>query len=268
MLKRVLSASLILGLAFSGLAGPDRVALSLDYDEMKNWTYTMEYSSECRFSEKGSTSAKKTGVSCVLDGALTEKKDAIVFGVEDLKVESELYGDETKKDMVKKLTETKYTLPLENGYPAVEGLGDLSSEGLQEWNLYVQFAKLLPELPEQPAKRGFTWERSGRFEVHTAQGTVPCEVYRQFKVDRFSSDKDTAFISWQFRYSASDAVKDTSALLKYMPIAGKGKGTAAVHLADGYIVSASMDFETPVAKTGKAKVTWKETATIKHKPAK
>jgi hypothetical protein len=264
MVRDVVSVSVVLGLVFTGLAGPEKVALSLDYGTSEEWTYSMEYQSACRFIEKGSTSTKKTTVNCLLDGEVGENKEAIEFEVESLSVSSELYDEATKESMMKKLTEAPYRLPLQDGHPSVAGLGDLSSKGLPEWNLYVQFAKLLPVVPEQPSKKGFTWERSGRFVVHTPRGAVPCEVYRQFKVDRISADKDTAFISWQFKYSALEKTEDTAALLKYVPVAGKGKGTAAIHIDEGYIVSATMNFETPVAKVDKAKVSWEESASIRR----
>ncbi|MBD3315963.1 MAG: hypothetical protein GF344_09265 [Chitinivibrionales bacterium] len=264
MLRNPLFVFVTIGLAFFGTTAPRAAVLNLDYGKNPEWKYTMEYHSECRFTENDTTSTKKTELSCVLDGSLAEKADAVALRVKDLTVNSELYDDNTKAAMAKKLTETNFTLPLEDGAPSIAGLGDLSSDGLPEWNLYVQFAKLLPQLPQQATKKGFSWERSGRLKVRTKQGDVPCEVYRRFKVDRFSADNDTAFISWRFKYSAAKAVRDTSTLLKYVPVAGKGKGAAVIHVGDGYIVSASMEFMTPVAKVGKAKVNWKEIASLKR----
>lgn len=261
MRNSALAALVVLG-AFAGTyAEKAKGSLQLDYTARPNWIYALDYESTCMFEEKGKKTEKSTKVGCTVEGVLSEEKDKVVFSIKDLSVGSQLYDKGVVEKLSSSLTSQPYDLPIEDGQPSVEGIADLSAKGVPEWNFYVQFAELLPEMPGQPARKGLKWERSGELEVTTAGGKTPCEVYREFKIDRMSAEHDTAFISWQFTYSAAAPKKD-STLLTYVPVAGKGSGSAVVNVSEGYILSATMSFETPVAKVDKTKVSWKETASI------
>lgn len=268
MHRSLIAAAAVLVAALNGFAGENKDAVQLDYTVKPQWQYALTYQATCVFDEKDAKKEKTTKVNCTLDGTLAKEKDKVDFTIKDLEVDGDLYEDEVIEKLTTALTSKTHDLPLVDGQPSVAQMADLSSQGVPEWNLYIQFAKLLPEMPKQAPKKGLTWERSGEFEMNTAQGQVPCEVYRQFAIDKLSESHDTAYVSWQFKYAAAKPKDNDSTLLKYVPVAGKGRGSAVVDLAEGYIVKATMDFATPVAKIDKAKVSWKETASISLKSGK
>lgn len=85
---------------------------------------------------------------------------------------------------------------------------------------------------------------------------------------RLSPNNDTAFISWEFKYSAQEEASRDIDITKEVPVAGKGKGTAVLNVKDGYLVRADMNFTAPVATVGAVTVAWEEKATFTLKEAK
>jgi len=239
--------------------------MNLNYASKDNWVYGIDYQSECIFEEGKEKSKKNTNIKCTLDGNVTKDKERLNCSLKDVNIESELYNDDTRKQITDKLSKATYSLALINGYPNIDSEIDLSSDGVPEWDLYIQLVRLLPEMPERPVKKGFTWERNAVLPIKTPHGKVQCEVYRLFKIDKFSPKKDTAYISWQFRYTANEPTMDSSSVLKYVPFTGNGKGTATVDIKKGILVDAGFEFETEVASLENVKVKWKEKASLKHK---
>ena len=238
------------------------VTLNLDYSHKDKWNYSVEYTSECIFTEGKSVLSKKTNISGKIRGLIKEDKSRMDVQIGDLQIQSDLYDSSTTSRMKKQISTTDYSIGLINGYPAIDTEIDLSSGGMPEWNIYMQLARLIPDMPQQSVKKGFSWERNAVLPVQSAQGKVSCEIYRLFKIDKISSKQDTAYISWKFKYSAAQPQLDSSSLLKYVPIAGTGTGKAIIDVINGQVVSASMEFKTPVANVGKVKVNWKEKAVL------
>ena len=150
---------------------------------------------------------------------------------------------------MEKLSSDSYRIGLINGYPTIDTVNDFAQSGLPEWNLYMQLAKLIPEMPQQHVSKGFTWERNAVLPIKTDQGTMDCEIYRYFKIDGLSPKNDSAYISWRFTYGSA-AKPDASKILKYVPIAGSGNGSAVIDIPHGFIVSAEIEFTTPVVAIG------------------
>ncbi|MBD3321934.1 MAG: hypothetical protein GF350_12630 [Chitinivibrionales bacterium] len=236
--------------------------LKLDYSKGKSWTYTISYNSECIFAHKDKTETKNTSLDCTLNGSVSRSKDRLSFSIADVSVESELYDADVQKSIVDNLSEATLDLALVDGAPEIDTVPDFSSEGLPEWNIYIQFSKLLPDMPKQSIKEGFTWERSVTLPVKTAQGTALCEIYRLYKVENIASKEKTAEISWRFRYATTDKKESGESLKKYVPIGGKGTGTAVIDIKNKVIRKASVEFETPVAKVDNSNVNWKEKAEL------
>jgi hypothetical protein len=254
------------GMAVSVTAGSG-VLVRLDYAAHRSWHYTMEYHSECIFEEGGAVTAKATDIDCILDGTLSEGGDRIDIRVRDFTIESALYDDVVRGEIAAKTAETAYGLSLKDGAPSIDSLADFSTSGLPQWNLYLQLAKLLPQLPRTPVKKGSSWERNSMFPIQSVQDYVPCEVFHQYKVERISGEQDSVYISWKFKYAPMKPLADHSAVLKYMPVEGKGSGRAIIDVKNGLIVSVGVDFETPVVSMDNARVNWKETVALEYTQA-
>jgi hypothetical protein len=266
----MLRTSAFLAAAFCMLARTAQAAtnLTLDYSGKKQWVYAIVYSAQCVSEDAKGSSTKKTNIQGTLNADVSENKDKMAVAVKDLMVSSDLYDEAEMKRLSEQISSAKYSLALVDGYPVVDTSVDFAAEGLPEWNLYLHLARLVPEMSEKPVKKGFSWERTVTLPVPTAHGTVDCEVYRVFRVDAISKEKDKAHISWQFRYAATGARKPSVSQLKYAPVAGNGGGKAEIDIANKCIIHAEMQFETPVATVDNVRVSWKEQASIELKPAK
>ncbi|MBD3346393.1 MAG: hypothetical protein GF401_15175 [Chitinivibrionales bacterium] len=262
MRNTIFLSVLILGILLPVYAKKDKFELKLDYSGKENWTYTIFYQSKCIFEKNKEKTPKETEITCDLNGTLSDNKERLSFAVNDVSVKSELYDEEVQNKIKENLSESTMDLALVEGAPEIDTVPDFSSEGIPEWNVYMQFSKLLPEMPKQAVKKGFTWERSVTLPIKTAQGTNICEVYRLYKVEEISPKKDTVLISWQFKYATIEKDEEAKSLTQYIPIGGKGTGTAVIDIANKVIKKASIDFQTPVATVEGSTVTWKENTEI------
>lgn len=269
MSNRYLQAVLILCAASAPLFSRGKaLVLKVDYSGKAKWTYSVNYESRGVFTRKDSTSTLKTNMKCRLSGARAEGADKLIISVKSVDLTSEFLSTEVIGQIKQQLSRFEYPLSLVDGYPALDLSAAIPEEGLPEWNLYQQFAKLLPALPAKAVKPGFTWERTVTLPVNTDYGKVPCEVYRVYSYDSLSTDMKTAFISWEFRYAAEEKGGEGKDAMNKMPVSGKGRGIAVLDLAEKCIRKAQMDFETPVAQIGEVKVNWTEHAVFQYEPGK
>jgi len=268
MVRRSIALLTILG-TMGPLRAKDKMDLYLDYTALKQWRYVLSYHAERGLEgKKEKSTTESTHISCMLLGDLAEDKERLTFTVKRPRVSSGIYDDTTTQRVTQSLRDSEYGLAIINGCPTVDTLGALSSQPLVEWDLYFQFAKLLPDMPQDPVRAGYTWERSALHPIRTPAGVVPCQVYRLYKVDEVSEAKGEVYISWEFTYQAEKTAMNSPEILERVPVTGKGTGTAVVDLIDGFIQEANVKFETPTAKTGSGMVTWKEEMNLKFRFAR
>lgn len=263
MKKKVLSALVIVCLFSmnSCTKKEETLLLKLDYGSKKQWFYIIEYKSQGLFTQGDSTTQLTNGVNCRLSGS-TAESGKLTIKTGNIVVTSDMLNDEETQQLADKLSKAEYELNLVDGQPSIDTSAELPAGGLPEWDIYTQLAKLLPTLPDKPIQPGFTWERTTTLPIKTVQGTVPCEVYRFYTFDTLSAN--VATISWKFQYSAEEEALDTSNIMKQIPIAGKGTGTAKINVKNNLIVQAEMEFKTPVATVGPVTVKWQENAVMKY----
>ena len=267
MYNVIFPAMLIALCGTSVLAKKDAIKLNFNYADKEIWNYSITYQSECAFVTNTESSSKKTDISCDLIGNVLSDKSRLELSIKNLKIQSELYDSSASSQLADNTSANRYSLALIDGYPTIDSESDLLSGNLPEWNLYSQLLKLLPDMPQQAVKKGFVWERSVVLPIQSALGKIECDIYRRFKIENLSPKKDTAYISWQFSYSSNEK-PDSLSVMKYVPVAGSGNGTAVVDMINGILVRASFDFQTPLATLEKVKVNWKEKALMEFKPAK
>jgi hypothetical protein len=256
---------LVVGLAsmtvLAGDAKENTVLLKMDYQGKQACGYSVEYSSQGNFKQKDSTTIRSTSVRCVL--AFANKQKHLAVKIDSINVTSDFLKEEQRKEIVDKLIKPEYSLSLSLGFPSIDSGAILPIEQYLEWDLIRQLAKLLPALPDKPIRAGFTWERTVTLPLQTARGKTPCEIYRAYTLNKIQGD--TALISWKITYTATKKGHDSTDLLRHIPVAGKGKGSAILDVRNRCIIGAEMDFTTPVGTVGNISVTWTEKASLKLK---
>lgn len=262
----LVTVPLVLCIALPASARKRKAHLRLDYARDTEWSYTMDYRARCVIAEQGTSSDINSRITCRLAGAPDADGTRLAFTIDSVTIDSELYEDEQKARIIQKLTGAELGLALIRGCPVVDTLSTFSAGQLSEWDLVIQFAKLLPDVPMRRVRVGYTWERSGVHPLETSLGEIPCEVYRAYRVDSLSVSGDSAFISWRFRYAAANLAVDTSAILKRVPVSGTGRGMAVIDVTDGTLVLAKVSFRTPLASVGDTQVYWIDKTVLSYVP--
>ena len=261
-----MSAVIVCVLASSALARRAKVNLALDYTQRDDWQFVIDYKAERFVEEGGSTSSVKSQIRCDMSAKISEEYEGkrLVFLIDTVKIRSELFDKEQQDKIAKKLTGADFSLGLIAGVPVFDTLRTFEVSEISRWDFVLQFAKLLPDMPKQPVSKGYTWERSGVHPVQTSVGEVPCDIYRLYKIDSLSTGTGRAHVSWEFRYAAAQKAVMESALLKQVPISGKGKGNAVIDAKKKVLLKASMRFETPSGSHKGKKIHWVERTTLEH----
>lgn len=227
--------------------------------------YRIDYTSRGIFKDKGTTSEKTTGVSCIMKTTNSDSTK-LTAKLDSVKIQSTQY-DETKiADIKSKLLKTDFSIRLDKGSPAIDTASKIPASDYIAWDLYRQLVKLLPTMPDKPVKPGYTWENSMVVPLQTAGGNVPCEMYRFYTFKKIKGD--TATIVWNFRFAPANNASDTTNALEEVPVGGNGNGSAAIDVKNKRLISADMSFSTPVATINKISVTWQERAVFTLKQCK
>jgi hypothetical protein len=270
MLKRIGMAVLVVGFTVTAAlckdAKENTVLLKIDYNGKQSCGYAVEYTSKGNFKQKDSTTVKSTSIRGAL--SFTNKQKALAVKIDSISIASDILKEEQRQEIVGKLLKPEYTLSLALGFPSIDSAAILPIEQYLEWDLIRQLAKMLPSLPDKPIHAGFAWERTVTLPLQTVRGKTPCEIYRAYTLNRLQGD--TAMISWKITYTATAGKKgyDSTDLLRHIPVAGKGNGSAVLDVKNRCIVAAEMDFTTPVGTVGNISVTWTEKASLKLKSCK
>ncbi len=241
------------------------VFFKLDYSKENSWLYTIEYRSQGLFTQNDSTSKLGTVITCQLSGNPTKEVDKLAIKVNDVNIVSDMLEDDVKKQITEELSVAEYYLPIDKGHPSIDTDAKLPKGSFSEWDIYRQLAKVLPSLPITPVEPGFSWERTINLPINTIHGMIPCEVYQSYTFDSLAVDKNIAFASWEFRYAANQQFVDSIDVLKQIPIAGNGTGAVKIDFKRKILLSAEMDFKTPVATIGGVTVNWNEKTLLKYK---
>jgi hypothetical protein len=260
----VMLGAILVSLSANAFGGMKKVHIKLDYRQQKQWKYNLDYHSDCVIEDKDSVSRVRTNVACMLSASPGSRGDRLTFVVDSVSVYSEFYNEEKQNSIAQKLNGGQFGVALIDGCPIVDTLTSFSVSEISEWDLVIQFAKLLPDVPDRPVRKGYVWENSGVFPIMSNIGKVDCEVYRVYKIDSLTLKDNYAYISWQFRYAAINTSGSVSRMMEKVPVSGKGSGVAVVDVAGKKLLKAQVKFLTPVATYGSTKVNWEENTTLKY----
>ncbi len=254
---------LLIGLGALSVHAADKpaasgVVLKAEYQVPGRWTYEATYTSQGNFRQKASNTAKSTEIRCIFT-AVKKAGPSLGLSVDSVSVTSDMYTQALQNEIRANMVKEVYSLSLAKGFPTIDTASAMPANGYLEWDLYRQLARLLPALPDKAVKKGFTWERTDMVPMETARGKITCEVYRTYTLTGLTGD--TAAIHWKFRYAGSG--RPDSSVLTDIPVFGSGNGAAVIDVRRGCILSASMNFTSPVATIGDISVVWHERAEIK-----
>jgi len=269
MQKMLLSALLVfcfLSINNCGNKKEKPVLLKTNYSTKEVWTYGIEYQSQGIFTTKGSTTTMSTNIGGTLSANAKVNPGKLTITAGDIRISSDMLKDEEKQQLLQKIEQATYAVNINETYPSFDTAEVLPAVNYPEWDLYRQFAKLLPALPEQAVTRGFTWERALTMPVNTIHGRLPCDIYYNYKLDSLTDA--TASITWEFTYRADEPAPDSASITQLIPIAGMGSGSALLDTKNGMILKAEMKFKTPVATISDISVEWQEHAVLTYTPGK
>jgi hypothetical protein len=265
-MKTHYAAAVLVGVFLAATVfGKPAVALRINYKGKEICSYRIEYTSQGEYKQKGTITKKKTGVDCVSSAVITGE-NRVTIKMDTVKIKSDLYKEEKVNEMRESIMKSTYSLTLTDGYPAIDTSAGLPVSDYLSWDIYRQLIKLLPILPEESIRPGYTWEQTITVPMKTARGTLPCEMYRFYTFKKLKGD--TATISWNFRYAPADNAVDSTNPLDEVPVGGTGSGQALISVRNSCLLSADMGFSTPVAKINDISVTWRERAVFKLKSCK
>ncbi len=263
MMSTFLKGFVIIGVAVwivSGKnGGENAIVVKIDFNGKQSCDYSFEYTSQGSFRQKDSTSLKSSSVRGVLS-LVNKQRKRLAIGVDSLAVTSDLWEGGLRKEISDKILASDVILSLADGFPVIDSM---PAAQYMEWDLYKQLAKLLPNLPVKAIYPGFTWERTVTLPLQTVRGKIPCEIYRFYTFTKLLGD--SALISWKIAYTASKKAANGSDVLRYIPVVGKGAGTAVIDIRNRCLVRAEMNFAAPVAVVGDISVIWTEKAAIRLK---
>jgi hypothetical protein len=264
---RIKHAAAVLAVTFLAAAafGKPAVALRINYEGKQVCSYRIEYTSQGEYKQKGTITKKTTGVNCV-SSAIVSGDNKVTIKMDTVSIKSDLYNEEKINEIHESIMKSTYSLQLTDGYPTIDTSAGLPVSDYLSWDIYRQLIKLLPVLPEESIKPGYTWEQTITVPMKTARGTIPCEMYRFYTFKKLK--RDTATISWNFRYAPAENAVDSSNPMEEVPIGGHGSGLALISVRHKCLLMADMGFSTPVAKINDISVTWRERAVFKLKSCK
>jgi hypothetical protein len=245
--------------------GKPAVSLTINYEGKQICSYRIEYTSQGEYKQKGQITKKKTGVNCV-SSAIVTGENRVKIKMDTVSIESDMYSEEKINEIRESIMKSTYSLYLSEGYPVIDTSAGLPVSDYLSWDIYRQLIKLLPVLPEERVKPGYTWEQTVTIPMKTARGTIPCELYRFYTFKKLK--RDTATISWNFRYAPAENAVDSTNPLEEVPIGGKGSGLALISVKKNCLISVDVGFSTPVAVIKDISVTWRERAVFKLKSCK
>lgn len=243
--------------------------LNLNYTQRRIIGYDIDYKARCVIQDKDSVNHEDMHINCKIGCRASKNGQRLDFILRNVAIETSLYDTQTVAGIKDELLKAQYSFALINGCPVVDTMTGFTKRGLKEWDLLLQFARLLPDIPNQPVKKGYSWERSAVYMVPTAhEKTLPCNVYQLYEVKEFSKTGDSVTIHWDFRYAAEHSAIERGEILKRVPISGRGKGITVIDLKQGVILSTEIHFKTPIAEYMGTTVFWTEDTSMKLRPRK
>lgn len=262
VLSIILCFSLVI---FEACHKDSAVTLAVDFTSRDCWNYEFSFDVGGNFSWNDSVSNLTSTVRCILTGHGSDESDHLDVKVKKVSITSNILDEAEIENITEQIKNAEYTIFLHDGFPTLDDSVIIPAAGFGEWDLYRQLVKVVPSLPEEPVRPGFSWERERQIPLATSHGAVTCNVYLSFTFDSLrtlSENRQEACISWLFRYTIDHKELDTASLIDELPLSGKGRGTAVLDVAAKSLVSAGMVFKTPVCALSDLSVSWEEKASL------
>ncbi len=241
------------------------VTLEYDFSSRDIWKYALSVDIGGTFSWSDSVSNLTSNLNCLLLGENTAESGCLKIMTDTVGLISNILDDIEIQNIKAQIEDVEYKLDLNNSFQKLLDSAIAPVSGFGEWDLYRQLVKVIPSLPENPVRPGFSWERERSIPIATSHGVLNCNIYQSFTFDSLkalSNNRQAAYISWLFRYAVDQKQPDTAGVLHNFPHTGKGKGNAVLDIKEKTLLSASMILTKPVCSLKNLSILWKEKASL------
>lgn len=240
------------------------VSLQVKFSPLDSAVYRLTYNSGGEYTWEDSSSDLSTTLECKLTGRHVKNNPGKMnVQVESTSVITNVLDTVEIHHLKKQLEEGEFIVNFTDAGIDMSEMADFPLYSPEEHGFIRQLMKLTPNLPMQPVKPGFKWERESMYPVQSSSGIIPCTVYRSYTFDSLSkNNEDLAYISWKFRYMLDQKSVDTTSAVFLMPMAGKGSGNAVVNTDQHKLENSEVQFYTDEVDIAGMKLKWKEKAVM------
>lgn len=249
---------------FSFCSREKTVSLQVKFSPLDSAVYRLTYNSGGDYTWADSSSDLSTTLECRLIGRHVKNNPGkMSISVESTNVLTNVLDNVEVYHMKHQLEEGDFVVSFTESGINMEEMDSFPLYSPEEHGFIRQLMKLTPNLPIQPVRPGFKWERESMHPVQSSTGTIPCTVYRSYTFDSLASDNgDLAYISWKFRYMLDQKSIDTTSAVFLMPMAGKGLGNAVINTNFHKLKNSEVQFITDEVDVAGMKLKWKEKAVM------
>lgn len=240
------------------------VSLNVQFSPLDSAIYRLTYNSGGEYAWDDSSSDLSTTLECRLIGKHVKNNPGkMSVSVESTNVLTNVLDKVEIFHMTRQLEEGEFVVGFTESGIDMDELGSFPLYSPEEHGFIRQLMKLTPNLPIQPVRPGFVWERESMHPVQSSSGIIPCTVYRSYSFDSLAGEKNSlAYISWRFRYMLDQKSVDTTSAVFLMPMAGKGQGNAVINTNLHKLKNSEVQFITDEVDVAGMKLKWKEKAVM------
>lgn len=246
-------------------SGDDTVSLRVDFSSRPVWHYDLFLSlageAAMADSQFNMASTLETRLAGTPDGTDGQK---LILRPSDVVVSSPHLSGVDNRNLKARIEQSQFYISSEKGVLGLPDSALTTSFGIDEWNLYRHFVKLVPSLPQSPVSEGFQWEREKIIPVSTVHGDITAVLFQAYTIDsvRTYTDKTIAYMSWSFNYTLQESDSDGAGPLSTMSKRGRGIGAARINVSDKELLDARVEFTVPQTDLPSVTVDWKESASL------
>lgn len=237
------------------------VHLGIDFSKSPSWRYLLGVDINGSVVMKDSLQQFSSSLRTFLQGQPSERKNVVKFTVGGSRITSNFLSEPERMNLENQFEKLSLFFSPQDGAISAPDSQVIPVIDVQGWDLYRNFAKVLPVLPGKAVQQGDKWDRERQFPVNSNHGDAIGHLYQSFVMDSvklLDNERHYAYISWLFSYQIEPTQKDSLANLDAFPLNGNGTGTAVLNLKRGVIESAHAEFEVPCDMKKGQKISWRE----------
>ena len=194
--------------------------------------------------------------------------NTVTFSTEEARVTSDFLNDQECYNLEHQFNQVTLSFAPKEGALYLTDTIPVPVISIGGWDLFRNFARVLPILPEHQVQEGEKWDRERQFPVETSHGSAIGHLYQSFTFDSLVTPDSAslyAAVSWLFSYRIEPVEPDSSGALKKLPLEGNGTGVAQIDLNKKRLKMAHAVFEASSKRGTSAPVIgWNETIHLEY----